>query len=61
MNLGEHYDCVPIEILPFAAQPLLKSIPRLFGGSAQIRMATKKCGPVVTDNNNYIIDWVSLP
>ncbi|KHJ75724.1 putative ribose 5-phosphate isomerase A [Oesophagostomum dentatum] len=20
-------------------------------------MAAKKCGPVVTDNNNYIVDW----
>lgn len=20
-------------------------------------MAEKKCGPVITDNNNYIVDW----
>ena len=22
-----------------------------------MRMAEKKCGPVITDNNNYILDW----
>ncbi|KAK6036790.1 hypothetical protein COOONC_25705 [Cooperia oncophora] len=22
-----------------------------------MRMAANKCGPVITDNNNYIIDW----
>ncbi|KAJ1373785.1 ribose 5-phosphate isomerase [Parelaphostrongylus tenuis] len=55
--LGEHFSYIPIEVLPFAASCVLRTLPRLEGGSAQLRMATKKCGPVLTDNNNYIIDW----
>ncbi|VDM61527.1 unnamed protein product [Angiostrongylus costaricensis] len=57
VNLGEHYNHIPIEVLPFAVSSVLRSLPRLEGGSAQLRMAVKKCGPVLTDNNNYIIDW----
>ncbi|CAI2347620.1 unnamed protein product [Caenorhabditis sp. 36 PRJEB53466] len=56
-HLGERYPVVPIEILPAAAQPLLRSIPRSEGGSCQLRQAVKKCGPIVTDNGNFIIDW----
>uniref|UniRef100_A0A0K0DP75 ribose-5-phosphate isomerase n=1 Tax=Angiostrongylus cantonensis TaxID=6313 RepID=A0A0K0DP75_ANGCA len=57
VNLGEHYSHIPIEVLPFAVSSVLRALPRLEGGSAQLRMAVKKCGPVLTDNNNYIIDW----
>ncbi len=28
-----------------------------FGGRADLRMAKSKCGPVVTDNGNFILDW----
>ncbi|VDL62419.1 unnamed protein product [Nippostrongylus brasiliensis] len=56
-QLGEHYGYIPIEVLPFAASSVLRSLPRTEGGTAQLRMAVKKCGPVLTDNNNYIIDW----
>ncbi|EFP09127.1 CRE-RPIA-1 protein [Caenorhabditis remanei] len=56
-HLGDRYPAVPIEVLPPASQPLLLSIPRAEGGSCQLRQATKKCGPVVTDNGNFIIDW----
>ena len=27
------------------------------GGRADLRMAKSKCGPVVTDNGNFILDW----
>ncbi|EPB72212.1 ribose 5-phosphate isomerase A [Ancylostoma ceylanicum] len=57
VNLGEHYNHIPIEVLPFAASSVMRSLPRTEGGTVQLRMATKKCGPVITDNNNYIIDW----
>ncbi|CAI5445760.1 unnamed protein product [Caenorhabditis angaria] len=56
-KLGDRYNFIPIEVLPFAAQPLLRSIPAKFGGTAQLRDAVKKCGPIVTDNGNFIIDW----
>ncbi|KJH51365.1 ribose 5-phosphate isomerase A [Dictyocaulus viviparus] len=56
-NLGEHCNHIPIEVLPFAASTVLRSLPRTEGGTAQLRMSVKKCGPVMTDNNNYIIDW----
>ncbi|KAK5979670.1 Ribose 5-phosphate isomerase A, partial [Trichostrongylus colubriformis] len=57
VNLGDHYGHIPIEVLPFAAPSILRSLPRTEGGTAQMRMASNKCGPVLTDNNNYIIDW----
>lgn len=27
------------------------------GGSCTLRLATRKMGPVITDNGNYILDW----
>ncbi|TKR64678.1 hypothetical protein L596_025168 [Steinernema carpocapsae] len=35
----------------------MKWIERKLGGKCILRQATKKCGPVVTDNGNYIVDW----
>lgn len=29
----------------------------ILGGKCQLRMAKNKCGAVITDNNNYILDW----
>ncbi|KAK6051215.1 ribose 5-phosphate isomerase A [Cooperia oncophora] len=57
VNLGDHFNHIPIEVLPFAASCVARSLPRTEGGTAQMRMAANKCGPVITDNNNYIIDW----
>ncbi|CAB3409559.1 unnamed protein product [Caenorhabditis bovis] len=56
-HLGERYDSIPIEVIPFAYQPLLLSIPQQFGGIAKLRVCDENYGPVVTDNFNYIIDW----
>ncbi|CAD6199451.1 unnamed protein product [Caenorhabditis auriculariae] len=56
-KLGENFKFVPIEVLPFAAQALLKTIPQSEGGSAELRMSKQVCGPAITDNNNFIIDW----
>lgn len=48
---------VPIEVLPLAYRPVQLKLESMFGGQANLRMAVKKCGPVVTDNGNFIIDW----
>ncbi|XP_005107137.1 ribose-5-phosphate isomerase isoform X2 [Aplysia californica] len=49
---------VPIEVLPMAYRPVQLKINQLLGGKAELRMASRKAGPVVTDNGNFILDWV---
>jgi ribose 5-phosphate isomerase A len=46
---------VPVEILPFAATPVLAQL-RALGCKPVIREAVKKDGPVITDNGNFIAD-----
>ena len=41
-----------------AYKPVQLKIAQLLGGKANLRMASQKAGPVVTDNGNFIIDWV---
>ncbi|TRY63233.1 hypothetical protein TCAL_12291 [Tigriopus californicus] len=50
-RLGTAWAYVPIEVLPLAY------VPERLGGSAVLRMAQAKAGPVVTDNSNFILDW----
>jgi len=56
--LGTSYtQGVPIEVSPFAYQPLLSTIRTTLGcPNAGLRMAKMKAGPVVTDNGNFVID-----
>jgi len=57
--LGEQWKKgVPIEVIPMAYVPVTRSIERKFGGKVVMRMAKSKAGPVVTDNGNFIMDWV---
>ena len=49
---------VPIEVLPLSYKPLQLTIQKRFGGTPNLRMAKAKAGPVVTDNGNFILDWV---
>lgn len=49
---------VPIEVLPMAYRPVQLKINQLLGGQANLRMASQKAGPVVTDNGNFLLDWV---
>ncbi|GFN75500.1 ribose-5-phosphate isomerase [Plakobranchus ocellatus] len=49
---------VPIEVLPMAYRPVQLRIEQVLGGQAKLRMASNKAGPVVTDNGNFLIDWV---
>ena len=53
--LGENSCPVPIEVIPFAAKPVMLKI-RKIGGTAVIRESNRKVGPVVTDNGNIIVD-----
>uniref|UniRef100_A0A8C0HDV8 ribose-5-phosphate isomerase n=1 Tax=Chelonoidis abingdonii TaxID=106734 RepID=A0A8C0HDV8_CHEAB len=57
-NLGEQWKKgIPIEVIPMAYVPVTRAVTRKFGGVAELRMAVRKAGPVVTDNGNFILDW----
>lgn len=57
-HLGEKWHKgIPIEVIPLAWVPIKNNIEKNYGGQAILRMATKKAGPVVTDNGNFILDW----
>ncbi|MDH5754334.1 MAG: ribose 5-phosphate isomerase A [Candidatus Bathyarchaeota archaeon] len=53
--LGEKNHPVPIEVLPFAARPVMHKIQEM-GGTSVLREGKGKVGPVITDNGNVIID-----
>jgi len=46
---------VPLEVLPLAYVPVMNHVKTL-GGNPVLRMAKTKCGPVVTDNGNFVVD-----
>ena len=46
---------LPVEVLPTAWKQV-KDIIAEMGGASNLRMATKKAGPVVTDQGNLILD-----
>ena len=47
---------VPVEVIPFAATPVIAALRRLGCTSAGLREGSGKDGPVITDNGNFIID-----
>lgn len=53
-HLGEKFP-VPVEVLPFAVQPVMKKLQGM-GGEPVVRMGVKKDGPVITDQGNMLID-----
>lgn len=53
--LGENNHPVPIEVIPFAAKPVMHKIKEI-GGTPELRESKGKVGPVITDNGNIIID-----
>lgn len=58
-KLGEKYKRgIPIEVVPMAYKPLQIAIQDQFGGEAKLRMGLAKAGPVITDNGNFILDWI---
>ncbi|KPU62548.1 ribose-5-phosphate isomerase RpiA [Thermococcus argininiproducens] len=46
---------VPIEVIP-AAWRAIKEELEVFNATAELRMGTKKDGPIITDNGNFILD-----
>ena len=46
---------VPVEVIPFAARPVMDQL-RGLGCLPFIREAVRKDGPVITDNGNFIVD-----
>ncbi len=46
---------VPVEVLPFASEPVFRRLSSL-GAGPVLREGVKKDGPVVTDNGNFILD-----
>jgi len=53
-NLNQSFP-LPVEVLPNAWKQVQEVISRM-NGSSSLRMATKKAGPVVTDQGNLILD-----
>ena len=46
---------LPVEVLPSAWKQVQKTL-KILGGDANLRLAQKKAGPVVTDQGNLILD-----
>jgi ribose 5-phosphate isomerase A len=46
---------VPLEVVPAAYRPVTEWV-KTAGGSPSLRMAQMKDGPVITDNNNFVVD-----
>jgi len=46
---------VPIEVIPAAWRAIAEEL-EVFNAEAELRMAVKKDGPVITDNGNFILD-----
>lgn len=47
---------LPVEVIPSAYVPTISQIQSKLNADAQLRMAEKKAGPVVTDNGNFLLD-----
>jgi ribose 5-phosphate isomerase A len=59
-TLGEKNHPVPIEVLPFATQPVKQRLTRM-GATSVLREDKGKLGPVITDNGNMVFDTVFGP
>ncbi|MCQ1536521.1 ribose 5-phosphate isomerase A [Methanosarcina sp. KYL-1] len=55
-KIGKQLDrTVPVEVLPFAKELAVKKLWEL-GGKPELRLASRKDGPVITDNGNFVLD-----
>lgn len=56
---------LPLEVIPSAYVPTISQIQAKFNAEANLRMAERKAGPVVTDNGNFLLDvlfdWKNIP
>ena len=55
-NLNQSFP-LPVEVLPNAWKQIQEELSKM-NGSSTLRMATKKAGPVVTDQGNLILDVI---
>lgn len=53
-TLGTKF-ALPVEIVPEAYVPVKKALEKL-GANVVLREGVRKCGPVITDNGNQIVD-----
>ncbi|CAK1578342.1 unnamed protein product [Parnassius mnemosyne] len=59
VKLGDRYKKgIPIEVIPMAYVPIKNKVLAMYGGEIKLRSAIAKAGPVVTDNGNFILDWM---
>lgn len=63
IQLGQNWSQgIPIEVLPSAYVLVQNRIQKLYGGKVVLRefsgSGRGKAGPVITDNGNFIIDWI---
>ncbi|XP_050435013.1 ribose-5-phosphate isomerase [Adelges cooleyi] len=49
---------IPIEVIPMAYKPIKIKIEEKYGGKAVLRASAHKAGPLVSDNGNFILDWI---
>lgn len=54
-QLGEKF-AVPVEVVPLALNSIEKPLSELGATEMNLRMATKKDGPIITENGNMILD-----
>nr|CAD2183347.1 unnamed protein product [Meloidogyne enterolobii] len=56
-GFGRVAKSIPIEIAPSSLVPVQKWITEKHGGKCILRMDSRKCFPVITENHNYLLDW----
>jgi len=47
---------VPVEVLPFAHKLARRELTALGASSVNLRLATEKDGPIITDQGNFVLD-----
>ena len=47
-------DQCSVQVVPMAVRPVQERLAARYGGTASLRMARAKAGPVVTDNGNLV-------
>lgn len=62
-KLGQNWSHgIPIEVLPAAYSLVQNMIEKLLGGNVILRnfsgSGLSKAGPVITDNGNFVLDWI---
>jgi len=57
-------DCIPrrkplpIEVAPFSWKFVKRIVEGKYGGRASLRLSDRVLNPAITDNGNYVLDWI---